>query len=65
MEFLPLPGGYRVSMRPIVDGGFIALDHVDTWFPPEIVRRIAECHGFHGPAKWWRATRTRRISSAS
>ncbi len=46
MEFVPVAGGFKVGLRPRLSGGFIALDNVDTWFPPEVVRQIAVCHGF-------------------
>jgi ubiquinone/menaquinone biosynthesis C-methylase UbiE len=46
MEFLPLPCGFRVQLRPRLSGGFVALEDVVTLFPPAIVRGIADCHGF-------------------
>ncbi len=46
MEFVPVAGGFKVGLRPRLSGGFIALENVDTWFPPEVVRQIAVCHGF-------------------
>lgn len=46
LEFLPLPSGFRVQLRPRRTGGFVALEDVITLFPPEIVQGIAECHGF-------------------
>ena len=46
MEFVPVPGGFRVRLRPAESGGFVALEDVVTWFPPDVVRGIAACHGF-------------------
>ena len=46
MEFIPIPGGFRIRLRPHLDGGFVALEDVETWFPPDLVRGIAACHGF-------------------
>jgi ubiquinone/menaquinone biosynthesis C-methylase UbiE len=46
IEFIPTSAGYRVHLRPHEGGGFVALEQVDTWFPPEIVRGIAASHGF-------------------
>jgi len=46
MEFVPVPGGFRVRLQPSTSSGFVALEDVVTWFPPEVVRAIAACHGF-------------------
>ena len=46
MEFVPVSGGFHIGLRPRLSGGFIALENVATWFPPDVVRQIALCHGF-------------------
>ncbi len=46
LEFVPVAGGFRVSLRPHQLGGFVALEDVVTWFPPDVVRGIAASHGF-------------------
>jgi SAM-dependent methyltransferase len=46
MEFVPVPGGFRVRLQPSTSTGFVAMEDVTTWFPPEVVRAIAACHGF-------------------
>ena len=46
LEFVPVAGGFRVSLRPHQPGGFVALEDVVTWFPPDVVRGIAASHGF-------------------
>ena len=46
LEFVPVAGGFRVSLRPHQPGGFVALQDVVTWFPPDVVRGIAASHGF-------------------
>ncbi len=46
MEFVPVPGGFHVSLRPSRPDGFVAQGEIVTWFPPDIVRGIAASHGF-------------------
>ena len=40
------PADSGVSLRPHQQGGFVALEDVVTWFPPDVVRGIAASHGF-------------------